>query len=212
MGPEAMSILESYGIGVAASARIKILSELDNALTKLRFPIVMKIDDPAVVHKTDQGGVILNIATKEAAREAFETMRKRFANDKGEIAGVMLQEMVKGGYETIIGLSRDPSVGPLMMFGLGGVSVEIMKDVAFKIAPLTETEAAEMIRSVKGYRLLSGFRGAKPANIKILEETILRLSQLTVDFPEIESFDVNPFIVKPDGELSVAVDARFMLR
>jgi acetate---CoA ligase (ADP-forming) len=212
MGPEAMAVLEAYGIGAASSVKIKSISELEVALAKLRFPIVMKIDDPSVVHKTDMGGVILNIATKEAAHEAFEAMRKRFGGEKGEVAGIMLQEMVKGGIETIIGLSRDPSVGALMMFGLGGVSVEIMKDVAFKVAPLTKTEAAEMIRSVKGYRLLSGFRGAPAANLKILEETILRLSQLTCDFPEIESFDVNPFIVKPDGEISAAVDARFVLK
>lgn len=212
MGPEAMSILSSYGIGIAESARIKTLSELDSALEKLHFPIVMKIDDPAVVHKTDMGGVILNIENKEAARNALETLRKKFAGERGRIVEVMIQEMIKGGYETIIGMSRDASVGALMMFGLGGISVEIMKDVAFKVAPLTETEATEMIKSVKGYRLLSGFRGAQPANIKILEETILRLSQLTSNFPEIESFDVNPFIVKPTGEISVAVDARFMLK
>ncbi len=212
MGPEAMSLLEAYGIKVPGSVRIKNVSELDAALTKLHLPIVMKIDDPEVVHKTDRGGVIMNIDSGEKAREAFETMRDRFAGANGEIAGVMLQEMTKGGYETIIGMSRDPSVGALMMFGLGGVSVEIMKDVAFKVAPPSEHEAAEMIRSVKGYRQLSGFRGAIPANIKILEETILRLSQLAGDFPEIESFDVNPFIVKPEGEISLAVDARFMLK
>jgi acetyl coenzyme A synthetase (ADP forming)-like protein len=212
MGTEALTILQVYGIGIAASAKIRTPSELDAALAKLNLPIVMKIDDPSVVHKTDQGGVILNIDSTEKAGEAFETLRRRFGEERGEIAGAMLQEMIVGGYETIIGMSRDLSVGALMMFGLGGVSVEIMKDVAFRIAPLTESEAAEMIKSVKGYRLLTGFRGTPAANIGLLEETILRLSQLAVDFPVIESFDVNPFIIKPDGETSAAVDARFVLR
>jgi acetyl coenzyme A synthetase (ADP forming)-like protein len=212
VGLDAMSILDAYGIGVAASARIKSIAELNGPLAKLKFPIAMKIDDPAVVHKTDRGGVILNIDSRDMARKAFETLRSKIADQSGEIAGIMIQEMISGGYETIIGMNRDPSVGPLMMFGLGGISVEIMKDVAFRITPVTENEAREMIRSIKGYRLLSGYRGMAAANIGILEETILRLSQLAVDYPEIESFDVNPFIVRSEGEVSAAVDARFVLK
>lgn len=210
LGQDALDILNSYGIKVPGAMRAVTESEIDSALKNLNLPLVMKIDDTRVVHKTDTGGVALNLKTRDEVIAAFLDMKRKFTIDN-IFAGVMLQEMVKGGVETIIGMSQDPSVGTLMMFGLGGINVELMKDVAFKVYPLTELDAAEMIKSVKGYKLLTGFRGSQPVNIKALEETLLRLSQLAGDFPEIESFDVNPFIVMPDGRVSMAVDARFVL-
>ena len=211
LGQDALEILKCYGIGIPGTVRAATELEIDKGLAKLKLPVVMKIDDIRVVHKTDTGGVMLNLKSRDDVKAAFLDMKKKFTIDN-VFAGVMLQEMVAGGVETIIGMSQDPSVGTLMMFGLGGINVELMKDVAFRVYPLNEYEATEMIKSVKGYKLLSGFRGSQPVNIKALEDTILRLSQLAGDFPEFESFDVNPFIVMPDGRLSVAVDARFVLK
>ena len=139
-------------------------------------------------------------------------MKKRFIRPKKKFTGVILQEMVKSGVETIIGMHHDPSFGPLMMFGLGGIYVEIMKDVAFKIHPLTDYDAEEMIKSVKGYPMLTGFRGSPAVDLKVLGETLLRLSLLVSDFPIFDSFDVNPFIATEKTGKSKAVDARFILK
>ena len=144
--------------------------------------------------------------------EAFTAMEQEFSRPNDGFAGVFLQEMVHGGVETTIGMYQDPSFGPLMMFGLGGVYVEVMKDVAFRIHPVTEYNVKEMIESIKGYPLLTGFRGSSAVDLKCLRETVLRLSQLVSDFPQLESFDVNPFIVTADNKSSRAVDARFVLK
>lgn len=211
LGQGALDILSAYGIKVPGAMRVVNGAEIEIALKKLNLPVVMKIDDTRVIHKTDTGGVALNLKTRDEVMAAFSEMKRKFTIED-IFAGVMLQEMVHGGVETIIGMSQDPSVGTLMMFGLGGINVELMKDVAFKVYPLVESDASEMVRAVKGHKLLIGFRGSVPVNIKALEETILRLSQLAGDFTEFESFDVNPFIVMPDGRISMAVDARFVLK
>ncbi|OGC96663.1 MAG: hypothetical protein A2W25_08660 [candidate division Zixibacteria bacterium RBG_16_53_22] len=212
MGPEGAAILSAYGIKVPGSAKASTEPELKAALSTLTPPYVMKTDDPQIVHKTEVGGVVLNLKTPGEALATFNDMRRRFAHPDRSFCGVMVQEMVTGGIETIIGMNFDSSVGPLMMFGLGGISVEVMKDVAFKVNPLSKGEAAEMIRSIKGYKLLSGFRGAPAVDFEALEETMLRLSQLAADFPELESFDINPFIASPEKGRSMAVDARFVLK
>ena len=125
---------------------------------------------------------------------------------------VVMQQMVSGSVETVIGMTTDPSFGPLIMFGLGGIYVEIMKDVAFRINPLTDQMARDMIKSLKSYRLLTGFRGAPPVNLEIVEETLLRVAQLVRDFPGISEIDINPFIVSPEGDKCKAVDARFIIK
>ena len=212
VGEEALNIVNAYGVKTARSHKVKTQTELKKAVSRLRFPLVMKIDDPKIAHKTDVGGVAMGLRTHEEANEAFRSMKKKFGRSDKRFSGVILQETVKEGLETIIGMNHDPSFGPLMMFGLGGVFVEIMKDVAFKIQPITDYDAEEMIKSIKGYPLLTGFRGSQPVDLKILEEALLRLSQLVSDFPIFESFDVNPFIITPKGEKSKAVDARFVLK
>jgi acetyl coenzyme A synthetase (ADP forming)-like protein len=212
MGLEALEILSAYGIRTPGTIRITSESELKEALQELHMPLAMKIDDPAVVHKTDSGGVILKLNSIAEVKSAFDNMKRNFSSSDHKFAGVILQEMVTGGIETIIGMNYDPSLGPLMMFGLGGINVEIMKDVAFKVFPLTDSEAEEMIKSIKGYKLLSGYRGSTAVDISAIEETLLRLSQLAGDFPILESFDVNPFIVVTDRQKSMAVDARFVIK
>jgi len=212
VGDEALNIINAYGVEIARSAKAKTQKDAIKALTELNFPLVMKIDDPTIAHKTDVGGVATDLRDQDEVIEALKDMKSKFSGSKRGFAGVVLQEMIKGGVETIIGLNYDPSFGPLMMFGLGGIYVEIMKDVAFKIHPLTDFDAKEMIQSIKGYPLLTGFRGAAAVDIKVLEETLLRISQLISDFPVFESFDINPFIVTTKGEKSRAVDARFILK
>jgi len=212
VGDEALSILNAYGVEVAKSVKAKTQADIKKVVSKLKFPLVMKIDDPDVTHKTDVGGVMADLRDQNEVIDALEVMKSKFGRSKRGFAGVVLQEMVKGGVETIIGMNYDPSFGPLMMFGLGGIYVEVMKDVAFKVHPLTDFDAKEMIQSIKGYPLLTGFRGTAPVNLKVLEKTLLRISQLFSDFPIFESFDVNPFIVTTKGEKSRAVDARFVLK
>lgn len=212
LGEKALEILDAYGIKVVKSMKVRTHRTLKKVITELKFPLVMKIDNPQITHKTDVGGVVADLRNQAEAKDAFNTMKKKFAGSRGGFTGVIIQEMVKGGVETIIGMNQDPSFGPLIMFGLGGIYVEVMKDVAFKIHPLTDLNAEEMIKSIKGYPLLIGSRGAPSVNLKILEETLLRLSQLVSDFPIFESFDVNPFIVSAKAKKSKAVDARFVLK
>ncbi len=211
MGAEALEILDAYGINIARAVHCENVDEAQKAASSLHLPVIMKVDAPEIVHKTDVGGVSGYLRTEAEVKEAFETMKNKFGKT-GIPGGVIVQELVSGGVETIIGMNQDPSFGPLMMFGLGGVYVEVMKDVTFKVHPVTERGARVMIEDIKGYPLLSGFRGAEPIDFKCLQETIQRLSQLVTDFPQLESFDVNPFFAAAKRENSKAVDARFMLR
>ena len=212
IGKDAMDILHAYGIGVAEAMRASTLAELKQVASRLGYPLAMKIDDSDISHKSDVGGVLVDIRDQEELESAFKDMKKKFSSGKKKFSGVIIQEMVKGGVETIMGMHHDPTFGPLMMFGLGGIYVEIMKDVAFKISPLTDYDAEEIIKSIKGYPLLTGFRGSEPVDLKTLEEVVLRLSQLSSDFPMIDSFDVNPFIATGKAGKSKAVDARFILK
>ncbi len=211
MGGEAIAILRAYGINVAPTAKAKTAVELAKLSSEIGYPQVIKLDDPEVIHKTDVGGVVLDINSLEEAKKAFARLEAAFTRN-GVFAGVIIQKMIKGGIETIIGMNCDPYFGPLLMFGLGGISVEVMKDVAFMMYPLTDRDAAEMIRQIKGYPLLFGFRGAAPVDHARLEETLLRLSQLVGDFPEFESLDINPFIAGTRPENSLAIDARIILK
>ena len=212
IGEEALEILDAYGIGVARSMKANSQQDMKKTASKLGFPLVMKIDDPNIIHKTDVGGVVTDLRNQAELDDAFRKMKEKFSRPGKKFIGVILQEMVKSGVETIMGMHDDPSFGPLLMFGLGGIYVEVMKDVAFKIHPLTDYDAEEMIRSVKGYPLLTGFRGSPAVDLKILEKTLLRLSLLASDFPIFESFDVNPFIASKKTGKSKAVDARFVLK
>jgi acetyl coenzyme A synthetase (ADP forming)-like protein len=210
IGVEGLEILDAYGIHTAGYATASSEGQLPEAVEKTGFPVVMKINKPVILHKTDVGGVITNIKNEEELKDAFCKMKDQFTAG-GEFE-VIVQARADGDLETVMGMTTDPSFGPLMMFGLGGIYVEVMKDVSFKINPLTDVEAGEMIESIKGYKLLTGFRGAEPIHIETLVETLLRLSQLVSDFPEFDQFDVNPFFVSSDPGNCVAVDARIILR
>ncbi|MEE9168674.1 MAG: acetate--CoA ligase family protein [bacterium] len=209
LGQEAMAILSAYDIPVAKSETIRQAGKLSAAIKEVGLPLVMKIDNPDMIHKTDAGGVILDLRNEGEVKSALVQMKLKFGD---RISGILLQEMVRDGVETIMGMHSDPSFGRLMMFGLGGVFVEVMQDVSFKILPFTDLDAREMIASVKGYPLLSGFRGNPAVDINLLEEVLLRLAQLVTDFPQFESFDINPFMASAERSGCKAVDAGFVLK
>ncbi|MDH3892751.1 MAG: acetate--CoA ligase family protein [candidate division Zixibacteria bacterium] len=212
IGGEALGILDAYGVNVARSIRTETAREACVIAGELGFPVIMKVDGPEVLHKTEVGGVSTDLRSAEEVSLAFESMRENCETAQTGFSGVIIQELITGAVETIIGMNHDPAFGPLIMFGLGGIFVEVMKDVTFKVHPVTPHDAREMLESIKGYPLLNGFRGAPAVDFDCLAETILRLSQLVTDFPEIDSFDVNPFFAAADRKNSKAVDARFMLR
>ena len=214
IGADALEILTAYGIPAACYQVTE--SERDSAaLAKaVGLPVVMKVNTPEILHKTEIGGVMLDLRTEKEVRDAFRELRSRVERDRGEIDefSVAIQQMVTGGIETVMGMTTDPSFGPLIMFGLGGIYVEIMKDVAFRINPLTNVHARDMIRSLKSYPLLKGYRGAPPVDIATVEETLLRLSQLVKDFDDFSEIDINPFIASPEKDRCKAVDARFIIK
>jgi acyl-CoA synthetase (NDP forming) len=208
---EAKELLKQAGINVVET---KLASSEDDAVALSRefgFPVVLKIASPDVVHKTDAGGVKLNLKTSNQVAKAYEDIMKSIGEKypKAKIQGVSVQKMAKPGVEVIIGMSKDPQFGPVIMFGLGGVWVEVMKDVSFRIVPLERRDAREMIQEIKGRPLLEGYRGQDPVDIANLEELILKVSTFIEQHPEIKELDLNPVFAYKDG--AVAVDARIIL-
>ncbi len=213
VGQEAMQILKAYGIPGASYKFAFSKEEAGQIAKKLGLPVVIKVNTPSILHKTDVGAVAVDLRTVTEVETAYAEMEKRIKriSRSREQFSVVVQEMVSGGVETVIGMTVDPVFGPLLMFGLGGIYVEIMKDVAFRIGPLTDLDAKEMVQEVRSHQLLTGFRGSKPVDIGALETAILRLSQLVTDFPDFAEVDINPFIVSSEKNKTRAVDARFVL-
>ena len=210
---EANEILQCYGFPVIKNQLLQDLKKVDEAFEEFGPPVAMKICSPDIVHKFDAGGVILKIKTLDDARLAFEKIidnAKKF-DPSAEIEGVLMERMARGGVEVILGASRDPTFGPVCMFGLGGTFVEAMKDVTFRLAPMWEISAEIMIRSIKAYNVLKGVRGIPPSDIPAIKDCILRLSQMVSDHPEISELDINPLIVYPEGEGCVVADSRILL-
>jgi acetyltransferase len=171
----------------------------------------MKIISPQIIHKSDVGGIRLNLNSKKEVADAFFdiTTRVKDITPGATIYGVMIQEMILGGKEVIIGITKDAQFGHMIMFGLGGIYVEVLKDISFRIAPLSPEDAIEMIREIKTFPLLRGVRGVVEADIPAIKKSLLTFSQMTVDFPQIIEADINPLLVKKRGEGVVAIDARF---
>jgi acetyl coenzyme A synthetase (ADP forming)-like protein len=210
---EARECFKAYGIPVAGSLAAATSKEAAEAAAKLGYPVVMKIDSPAISHKSDVGGVVVGLKNHKQVVEAFHDMtaRVRRIMPNAWMRGVLVQEMVPSGRECILGLNKDPQFGHLLMFGLGGIYVEVLKDVSFRVAPISRKEATEMIKSIKSFALLQGVRGDMPADIPGLAQALLGLSTLAHDFPEIAEADINPLLVRERGQGVVAVDARISL-
>jgi len=211
---ESRAVFEAYGIPVPKSALAATAEEAVAAAEKIGYPVVMKIASPDILHKSDIGGIKLNITSASEVRDAFDLLiyrAKRFMPD-ATIWGAQVQQMVKGGRETIIGMNRDPQFGPLLMFGLGGIYVEAMKDVTFRVAPVDRREATEMLGEIRAHKLLTGVRGEKPSDRDAIVETILRVSQLVTDFPEIVELDINPLMAFEEGRGVLAIDMLMALQ
>lgn len=211
---ESIDVLDAYGIRVCRSGFATDEEEAVALANQIGYPVVMKMTSKTTSHKTDVGGVRVNIQSADELRAQYrdliEKLRERGLLDGLE--GVIIQEMVKGSREMVCGVATDPQYGHMMMFGLGGVFIEVMKDVTFRMAPLTDIDAQEMIRGVKAYKLLEGARGTTPAQLDQLESVLLRLSQLVTDFPEIEELDINPLIISEKNGEGIAVDGRIKLK
>lgn len=211
---ESIDVLDAYGIRVCKSG---FATSEDQAVTiadSIGYPVVMKMTSKTTSHKTDVGGVRVNIGSAEQLRAEYQDLIAKLT-EKGLVdglEGVIIQEMVKGNREMVCGIATDPQYGPMMMFGLGGVFIEVMKDVTFRIAPLTDIDAKEMIKSVKAYKLLEGARGTTPAQMDQIEETLLRLSQLVHDFSFIDELDINPLLISEKTGEGIAVDGRIKVR
>jgi acetyltransferase len=210
----AFQVLEAYGFPVLPWGVAKTPEEAVSIARQIGYPVVLKVLSPDVVHKFDVGGVQLNLNSDSDVRQAFDKIFNSVKQHLPEarIEGVIVQAMTKKGREVILGLKRDPQFGPILMFGLGGIYVEILKDVTFRFAPVRELGAYRMVRDIRTYRLLEGVRGEPPADIDKIVECIERLSQLAIEQDLIEELDINPLIVYPQGEGAVVVDVRIMLR
>jgi len=207
---EGLEILSAYGFPLPKSILAKTEDEAVEAANKIGYPTVMKIASPQIVHKSDAGGVKVNLSSDKEVRDAFKVIvdnAKKY-DSKAEIKGVLIVEMVKGGKEMIIGSKLEPGFGPVVMLGMGGIYVEILKDVTFRLAPFTDQEADDMISSIKTKKLLEGVRGEKPSDVEKLSECIQRLSQLVTDFREIKELDMNPVLVMEKGEGCKILDVR----
>jgi len=211
---ESRDILTAYGIRIPKS---KLCATADDAVAfadKIGYPVVMKIASPDILHKTDVGGVRVGLETSTDVRDAFDLMvyRAQKYQPNAQVWGCLVQEMLRGGKEVITGMNRDPQFGPLVMFGLGGIYVEVLKDVSFRIAPFDRSEAIAMIQEIRSYGLLRGVRGEAPADLDAAVDVLLRLSQLVTDFPEIVEMDINPLIVFEQGRGAIGVDMRLILQ
>lgn len=207
-------LLQMYGINVALSKPATTASEAGKVAEALGFPVAVKLLSPTITHKTDIGGVFLDLHSQKEVKQAFIRIRRQLADigKKTEMAGVTVQKMIEEGVEVIIGMTEDLSFGPLIMFGLGGVQAELFRDVTFRIHPLTNVDAYEMVRSVKAHQLLTGWRGAKAADIEALENLLLRVSAMIEDLPQIAELDLNPVKVLAQDKGYFIVDARILLK
>ena len=205
--PEAFEVLMAYGIPVAKYCIVYRKNNLKRAIETLGWPLGLKVVSPEISHKSDVGGVVLNVQDLPGAEAAFGKIKKLCS---GTSSGLLVQKMIPDGKEVILGAKRDPSFGPVVLFGLGGIYAEILQETSLRVAPITRSEAKEMILESKASKILSGIRGERPLDTHALTDNLLRLSQLMIDFPDIEGIDINPIMVLEKG--AVAVDARIQLK
>lgn len=208
---ESKQFLKAAGIAVIETELAKSREEAVSLSRQLGFPVVLKIASADIVHKSDAGGVRLGLDSPTKVGKAYDDIMKTIRQNcpEARVQGVVVQKMARPGIEVVIGMSQDAQFGPVLMFGLGGVLVEVLKDVSFRIVPLSKRDATEMIREIKGYPLLEGYRGGEAVDISCLEESLLKVSRFVEKTPEIKELDLNPVFAYRDG--AIAVDARVIL-
>jgi 4-hydroxybutyrate---CoA ligase (ADP-forming) len=211
---EGYAVLQAYGFPVPKSMLVNNEDDAVKSAIEIGYPVVMKISSKDIIHKSESGGVKVGLKNTDDVRNAYNSIMSSVKNynPNAKIEGVLIQEMVTNSKELILGAKQDKLFGPLLMFGLGGIYVEILKDVNFRLAPISESEAREMVDSIKTISLLKGARGEKSSDIPSVVDCLLRLSQLITDFPEIEEFDINPLLVLEEGRGSRVVDVRIGLK
>jgi acyl-CoA synthetase (NDP forming) len=209
--PEAKAICISYGIPVTKFNVAKDEQQAVKFAEQIGYPVVLKIVSQDIIHKSEAGGVLVNLKTADSVRAGYNKILENAVKFKANarIAGVLVQEMAPQATEVIVGSIKDPQFGQTLMFGLGGIFVELLKDVTFRIAPITEQDAAEMIVGLKAYPMLNGYRGAPPADVKAIVNVLLAVSKLVMDHSEIKELDLNPVMAYEKG--AKTVDARIIL-
>ncbi len=211
---EVAELLNCYGIRSTQTSIAKTAEEAVASARKIGFPVAVKLASSTILHKTDVGGVLLDLESETAVEKAFNAIKSALERigRQQEMDGVIVQRMVRGGIETIVGVTQDPSFGPLIMFGIGGIYAELLKDVSVRLHPLTDLDASELVSSIKMAKILQGFRGSPPADTRSVEDLLLRISAMVEDIPQISELDLNPVKVMPQGEGYWVVDARIALR
>ena len=211
---EAKQMLEEAGVRVSPARLAASADDAARLADELGYPAVLKVVSAQITHKTDVGGVALGLSSADDVRAAFERIvaaAKEHAPG-ATVEGVAVQRMEPPGTEVIVGVTKDPQFGPVLMFGLGGVLVEVLKDVAFRVLPITDLEARDLVRGLRGYPILAGARGGPAADEAFLVQAVLRVGQMAAELPEIEELDINPLVVAPVGSRSYVVDARIRRR
>ncbi len=210
---EGIQILECYGFRTLSTRLAASEDEAVKWATDIGFPVVMKIASPQILHKSDAGGVVVGITDADGVRSAYTQILENARAYRADavIDGVLVVKTAPGGQEVILGMNRYPGFGPLVMFGFGGIFVEVFKDVTFRLAPIGRNEARRMVKAIKAYKLLEGYRGGPPADIEALEMDLVRLSDLVTHHPEIQELDLNPMLAHPNGEGVTVADCRMIL-
>jgi len=208
---ESRDILQRYGLPLPQAALIRNIDEISEAAFKIPYPLAMKVVCPDIIHKSDAGGIKLNLKGQAEVQEAFEEIMGNACKvtTRDRVLGALISPMAAEGQECIIGMTRDHQFGPVIMFGLGGIFVEVLKDVSFRVAPLADEDIDEMIKEIKGYKVLTGIRGEKPRDIDAIRRILARLSDMAIDNPEIQEIDLNPVIIHDKG--ASIVDSRMIL-
>lgn len=209
--PEAKTLCSRYGIPVTKFKVAKTRSEAMDAADEIGYPVVLKIVSPDVIHKSDVGGVVLNLKTSQEVAEVYEKLLKRIVScvPKAKIEGVLVEEMVPPAREIIVGATKDPQFGPTVIFGLGGIFVEILKDVSFRVAPITEYDASDMIKEVRAYPVLRGYRNIPSTDINTIKDILMKVSRMVIEHSEVKELDLNPVMVYEKG--AKVVDVRIIL-
>jgi acyl-CoA synthetase (NDP forming) len=210
---ETIELLQTYGLPVPSGELATTADEAVKISEEIGYPVVLKVVSDDIIHKSEVKGVELNLGNANEVKDAWERIHSnvKLAMPDASITGLYVIKMVTGSEEIILGIKRDPSFGPVLLFGLGGIFVEIFKDVSFGVAPLSREEALHMIEQTRAFKILKGTRGRNPRDINSIVNALLRLGQLAEDFPEIEELDINPLFVLDEGEGSVIGDARMIL-
>jgi acyl-CoA synthetase (NDP forming) len=209
---ESRDILQRYGLPLPQAALIHSVDEISEAALKIPYPMAMKVVCPDIIHKSDAGGIKLNLRGEAEVQKAFEEIMANACKvtTRDRVLGALISPMVAEGQECIIGMIRDPQFGPVIMFGLGGIFVEVLKDVSFRVAPLADEDIDEMIKEIKGYKVLTGIRGEKLKDIDAIRRILAKLSDMAIDNPEIQEIDLNPVIIHEKG--ASIVDSRMIIK